>query len=263
MQYFKWCDETNFKGKKITRKKNSSLLICCKVFSAAIQTANCWAEFKRRFRTDWRTKRIHKCEAAFYKRNAVSLSHSLSHLLTLCRLPAHTHTRCGCKTGKTSFQCTRVCLYVLYEKKMWFVWRKLGLGNWVKEIKSKIFQVKRAVSTLLVLRQLRARYDTIRNAKRNLNMNNEFMKNKIKMQFKRKFSMHPNNQRAAIWLQHGNSMFVFDSISFSHSRMLSLCVCIQPVQVHIQLHWWLSKYAHAFAKSRCTIMHTVCLSTSQ
>lgn len=112
------------KSRKI--KIISSSLKCWMAFIAAIHTNMkpiAGRHIKRRFRTDWRTKRVINTKRHFISKMryrclfysftlARSLTHIFFRLLPYTHKQTYTHkyTRCGCKTFKTSFQYALVCV---------------------------------------------------------------------------------------------------------------------------------------------------------
>lgn len=121
--------------------------------SPYIHTANCWAAFKAAISNRLTNKTNHKCEAAFYKRNAVvSLSLFLFRFCSLTRSVisyhihsnkrAHTHTHTMWMQDIQDKFSICSCLCVLYKKKCDLYDWKLGLGNRAKEMNGKFSNEK-------------------------------------------------------------------------------------------------------------------------
>lgn len=194
------------KKRKNSQKNISSLLTCCTAFIAT----NCWAAFKRWFRkTDWRTKRIINTKRHFISE---MWYRCLTRSYTLCLSSPGTDTHSMWMQDRqdefSMYPCVYVCMCFTTKEKMWFERQKLGLGNCAKEIKQAKVSNGKEHHIACNVRKLRAfRYEMAKKLNREHNEQERKQKKEINyMQFKRKFSIQPNNQRAAILL-HGNSVF--------------------------------------------------------
>lgn len=191
-----------FKGEKFSKKISSSPLTCWMVFSAAIHIyiqPIAGRHLKRWFRTDWRTKRIINAKRHFISEMwyrclsfSVHFARSLAHIF--CRLLPHTYKQTNVHThdvdARHSRQVFNMLLFACALQKMWFVWRKLGLGNRAKEMKSKFSNEKN--SAVHYSYYVNYAFVTIRKWQRNLIMYSELKEKTHKidcMQFKRKFSI--------------------------------------------------------------------------